>query len=113
MAGRKPKSKAEKSNNTGTSTSSTHTAQKPNSPGPPNGHDYSWLKEKTLPLVHDPELHQKSLVVLKALEAQQIDFGRFVWGVNWGNNASRDFDEMQQARSSFRGKYLIPTLHNI
>ncbi|KAG8704364.1 hypothetical protein FRC09_003599 [Ceratobasidium sp. 395] len=113
MAGKKTGSRAKKSKNNTESTSAAGSAKKYNVPDPHNGHDYSWLEEDTLPRVDDPELHRKSLIVLKVLEEQNLDYGRFNWGLNWGNDASRNVPEMQRARGSFRGEYLVPTLHNV
>ncbi|KAG8694404.1 hypothetical protein FRC08_008516 [Ceratobasidium sp. 394] len=84
------------------------------SPTPLDSLDFPSLKEEeTLPCVNDKELHDRCIAVLDTLGDQELDFGLFVWAVNWGNNASHDNLSMQQAQTSFRGKYLISTLHNV
>ncbi|KAG8725220.1 hypothetical protein FRC09_005675 [Ceratobasidium sp. 395] len=81
---------------------------------PLDGSDSSWLQTKApMALITDDELHGHSLKVVKYLKDNNVDFGKFVWAVNYGNTKSRIGMEMRQARTQFRGEYLIPTLHNL
>ncbi|KAG9079741.1 hypothetical protein FS749_008276 [Ceratobasidium sp. UAMH 11750] len=48
------------------------------------------------------------------MESLEIDLGKLVWAVNYGNEASRDCATSLRARKTFiHGPHLIPTLHNI
>ncbi|KAF8594262.1 hypothetical protein BDV93DRAFT_565628 [Ceratobasidium sp. AG-I] len=78
-----------------------------------DGSDTTWLQETRLPTVNDPKLHNDCTAVLELLKEQNLDFGRFVWAVNYGNEASRQSQLMRNACSQFCGEYLSPTLHNI
>ncbi|KAG9081759.1 hypothetical protein FS749_007414 [Ceratobasidium sp. UAMH 11750] len=76
--------------------------------------DHSWLEPKQIPFIDDPELHQKCLAVLELMESLEIDLGKLVWAINYGNQTSRDCTTSSNARRSFiHGPHLIPTLHNI
>ncbi|KAG8681359.1 hypothetical protein FRC09_017538 [Ceratobasidium sp. 395] len=76
--------------------------------------DHSWFEPDQIPLVDDPELHGKCAQVLALADSLGLDFGTFVWAVNYGNTASRKCRLSFDARKSFiRGRYLSPLLHNI
>ncbi|KAF8595626.1 hypothetical protein BDV93DRAFT_611323 [Ceratobasidium sp. AG-I] len=78
-----------------------------------DGSDFTWLGQETMPLVDDPALHADCLAVLEVLRERKIGLGKFVWAVNYGNQASRNNRSMQDARKDFRGVHLVPTLHNV
>ncbi|CUA75521.1 hypothetical protein RSOLAG22IIIB_11805 [Rhizoctonia solani] len=75
--------------------------------------DLTSLAIDSMEFIDDMELHEKCARVIQLMWELDLDFGRFVWSVNFGNHASRAPHEMQAARSQFRGSYLIPTLQNL
>lgn len=94
------------------------------SPGPPfdnetssvplvDGSDFSWLDKDTMPLIDDEALHGDCMAVLDTLRERKLGLGKFIWAVNYGNTVSRSDRRMCDARSDFRGRFLIPTLHNV
>lgn len=75
--------------------------------------DLTWLNFDSMDCINDRELHEKCSRVLDLMHELELNLGEFIWAVNFGNEASRAPQQMQTARSQFRGAYLIPTLQNM
>lgn len=66
-----------------------------------------------MPLVDDPGLHTDRLAMLNTLKERNLGLVNNFWAVNYGNYASCEDQNMKNARTDFRGSYLIPTFRNV